>query len=154
MHPDYLFQQMDEADANGVADWRYEPPYDFYDPVADPEDLAELLDPEHRRDAYFSVLDEGELVGSFQFEVRGATVELGLGLRPDLTGKGLGLDFLTAGMNFAREWFEPKRFTLAVATFNGRAIRIYERAGFRRGETYTHETNGGRHPFLSMERRA
>ena len=154
MRPDHLFRQMDEAAANEVACWRYEPPYDFYDSAADPEDLAELLDPERRRDVYFSVLVRGELAGFFQFEVKSAAVELGLGLRPDLTGRGLGLDFLLSGMEFASERFAPERFTLAVATFNGRAIRTYERAAFRRGETYTRETNGGRHPFLSMERGA
>lgn len=154
MPSDYLFRQMDEADANEVAGWRYEPPYDFYDSVADPEDLAELLDPERRGGVYFSVLDRGKLVGFFQFEGRGSAVNLGLGMRPDLTGKGLGPDFLAAGMEFARGRFAPKRFTLAVAAFNERAIRTYERAGFRRGETYTHETNGGRHSFLSMEREA
>ena len=154
MPPDYRFRQMNEADANGVAGWRYGPPYDFYDSAADPEDLAELLDPERRKDAYFSVLDRGDLIGFFQFEARGAALELGLGLRPDVTGMGVGLGFLAAGMGFARERFAPERFTLAVATFNGRAIRTYERAGFRRGETYTHETNGGRYSFLSMERGA
>lgn len=151
----YLFRQMDAADANRVAGWRYEPPYDFYDSDADPEDLAELLDAESREGVYFSVLDEGgDLIGFFQFEGRGAAVDLGLGLRPDLTGKGLGMDFLAAGMEFARGQFAPERFTLAVATFNARAIRIYGRAGFRRGKVFTHETNGGEHPFLFMEREA
>lgn len=155
MPPGYLFRQMDDADANRVAGWRYEPPYDFYDPDTDPEDLAELLDAEGRRGVYFSVLEEGgDLVGFFQFEKSGAAVDLGLALRPDLTGKGLGMDFLAAGMEFARERFTPERFTLAVTTFNRRAIRVYERIGFRRGRVFMHETNGGEHEFLSMERKA
>ena len=154
MPPGYLFRQMCETDANRVAGWRYEPPYDFYDPDADPEDLAELLDAEGRRDVYFSVLEGEDLVGVFQFDKRGAAVDLGLALRPDLTGKGLGMDFLAAGMEFARGRFTPERFTLAVATFNGRAIRVYERLGFRRNGVFTHKTNGGEYEFLSMEREA
>jgi RimJ/RimL family protein N-acetyltransferase len=41
-----------------------------------------------------------------------------------------------------------------VATFNERAILVYERAGFRRTEVVTHSTNGDEHPFLLMTREA
>ena len=151
----YLFRQMDDADANEVASWRYEPPYDFYDSTADPADLAELLDPERRRDVYFSVLDdENRIVGFFQFEKKDETVDIGLGLRPDLTGRGLGAKFVLSGLEFARRRFAPERFSLSVATFNERAIGVYERVGFRRGEVFTHETNGGEYEFLSMRREA
>ena len=155
MAPGYLFRQMDDADAREVSGWRYEPPYDFYDAAADPDDLAELLDPERRRGVYFSALDgENGLVGFFQFERTDGSVDVGLGLRPDLTGMGLGEEFVLSGLAFARERYAPERFTLSVATFNSRAIGVYERAGFRRGEVYLHETNGGEHEFLRMERRA
>jgi [ribosomal protein S18]-alanine N-acetyltransferase len=151
----YLFRQINDADAREISGWRYAPPYDFYDATADPADLAELLDPQSRRDVYFSALDgKHRLVGFFQFEKTGEAVDVGLGLRPDLTGRGLGAEFVLAGLAFARERFSPRRFTLSVATFNGRAIGVYERVGFRRGRTYTHETNGGEHEFLSMWREA
>ena len=81
-------------------------------------------------------------------------MDVGLGLRPDLTDAGMGLDYLLAGLQFARERFSPTRFTLAVATFNERAIRVYERAGFRRGNVYMHHTNGGEFRFLAMAREA
>lgn len=150
----YAFRQMDGADAREIAGWRYQAPYDFYDADADPADLAELLDPGRREGTYFSVLDGEELVGFFQFERGGDTVDVGLGLRPDLTGRGSGLGFVLAGLDFARERFASRRFTLSVATFNARAIEVYGRAGFRRGEVYTHETNGGRYEFLRMWREA
>jgi ribosomal-protein-alanine N-acetyltransferase len=151
----YIFRQMDDADANDVARWRHDPPYDFYDSTADPADLAELLDQERRRGVYFSVLDgENRLAGFFQFERKDGTVEVGLGLGPDLTGKGLGARFVLSGLAFARARFSPQRFTLSVATFNERAIGAYERVGFRRGEVYTHETNGGEYEFLPMWREA
>ena len=151
----YLFRQMDDADARRISGWRYAPPYDFYDSTADPADLAELLDPQRRRDVYFSALDgENCLVGFFQYEKTGEAVDVGLGLRPDLTRRGLGAEFVLAGLAFARERFSPQRFSLSVATFNGRAIAVYERVGFRRCRTYTHEINGGEDEFLSMWREA
>jgi ribosomal-protein-alanine N-acetyltransferase len=151
----YRFEPMSQRQARAVAAWRYDPPYDFYDAVADPEDLAELLDPAQREGRDFAVLgDMDDLVGFFMFKHKGDIVEVGLGLRPDLTGCGLGLSFLVAGLEFARERYAPARFQLAVAAFNQRAIRVYERAGFCRGESYMHRTNGGEHAFLRMERPA
>ena len=151
----YRFRQMSDGEAQEISRWHYEPPYDFYDSTSDPEDLAELRDPARREGAYFSAFDgEGALVGCFQFEREGETVDVGLGLRPDLTGRGLGLEYLLAGLEFARERFSPARFTLSVATFNERAIEDYERAGFRRGELYTHHTNGADFLYLPMARDA
>jgi ribosomal-protein-alanine N-acetyltransferase len=151
----YRFAQMDDEDALEISRWHYEPPYDFYDSTSDPDDLEELLDPARRDGAYFSAFDgEGSLVGFFQFESEGGTVDVGLGLRPDLTGRGFGVEYLLAGLEFARERSSPERFTLSVVTFNERAIRVYERAGFRRGTVYTHHTNGTNYSFLAMAREA
>lgn len=149
----YRFEPMSDGQARTVGGWHYDPPYDFYNWEADEDDLAELLDPDRRAGRYFAVLDNREdLVGFFACITEGDTVEVGLGLRPDLTGRGLGLAFLTAGLEFARERYAPTRVRLAVAAFNERAIRVYERAGFRRGQSYPHRTNGGVHEFLRMER--
>ena len=151
----YRFEPMSERQARAVAGWRSDPPYDFYDLVVDPEDLAELLDPAQRKDRFFAVLgDLGDLIGFFEFRREGDAVEVGLGLRPDLTGRGRGLPFLLAGLAVARGRYASARFQLTVAAFNERAIRVYERAGFRRGESYRHRTNGGVHEFLRMERPA
>jgi ribosomal-protein-alanine N-acetyltransferase len=146
---------MTQSEAEAIADWSYEPPYDFYDARADEGDLAVLLDPVVRGDGYFSARDgAGELIGFFGFGRDGDVVGVGLGLRPDLTGRGLGLAFLESGLVFANDRFEPRCFRLAVAEFNARAITVYERAGFVRTRSFVHETNGGRFPFIEMERPA
>jgi ribosomal-protein-alanine N-acetyltransferase len=75
-------------------------------------------------------------------------------MRPDLTGRGLGLAFVEAGLAFARETFAPASFRLSVATFNRRAIAVYARAGFRPRGTFSSHTNGGEHDFLVMTRPA
>src|SRR5690349_1265394 len=146
---------MEEAEAREVADWHYDPPYTFYDWAADGDDLGLLLDAKRRKGRFFSVLDEEDaLAGFFEFQTEGDTVVVGLGLRPELTGRGFGEEFVENGLEFARERFGPKEFRLAVAAFNARAIRVYERAGFSRGRTYDHETNGGVFRFVEMTRPA
>ena len=148
-------RQMTQADAEEIAAWRYEPPYSFYDATADEDDLRLLLDAESREGRNFGVCDDdGTLVGFFEYKPRAADVELGLGLRPDLTGRGLGVEFVEAALAFGRERFRPAAFRLAVATFNRRAIRVYERAGFEPVREYDHATNGGIHRFLEMARPA
>jgi [ribosomal protein S18]-alanine N-acetyltransferase len=145
---------MREEEAQRIATWRYEPPYSFYDADADAADLALLLGRESREGRYFSAFSEDALIGFFDLKSDGDDVTIGLGLRPDLTGRGLGLPFVEAGMAFAREQFAPSRFRLSVATFNERAIRVYERAGFVPLRTFDHETNGGVYRFLEMTRSA
>ena len=142
---------MSQREALVVAAWKYEPPYSFYDWTADADDLAELLGKQTREGKYFSAVGAAEeLVGWFAFSHKGDCVDVGLGLRPDLTGRGLGLAYLQAGLAFATKRFTPRRFRLFVATFNERAIRVYERAGFAPLRTFDHATNGGIHPFLEM----
>ena len=162
--PGYVFEPMNDEQARAVAAWRYEAPYDFYDMANDPEGLEELLGPPERREGYYAVLSDDELVGFFCYGPGGqlpgydypddGSVDVGLGLRPDLTGKGLGLEFVRAGLEFGRHHFSPAGFRLFVATFNERAIQIYERAGFRRVEVFMHHKDGADYPFLLMTREA
>lgn len=124
--------------------WRYEPPYDFYDGDEEP-----ILNPER----FFEARGEdGSLVGFYFFEQKGDALEIGLGLRPDLTGTGLGLEFFRAGIGFARRRFAPARVILAVAAFNDRARIVYERAGFRVvGRHVRHFERWGDVEFVDME---
>lgn len=151
----YNLQPMTELDAWAIAAWHYDGAYAFYDADQDPEDLADLLNPASWVDGYVAAHDSaGGLVGFFSFNREGNVVTVGLGLRPDLTGKGLGRDFLEAGLEFARQRYHSETFRLFVATFNQRAIRLYERAGFKPVRTSLNTTNGGEHEFLEMTRPA
>jgi RimJ/RimL family protein N-acetyltransferase len=57
-------------------------------------------------------------------------LDIGLGLMPDLCGRGLGAAFMQAGMDYARNIFHAKELRLTVALFNSRAIALYKKAGF------------------------
>lgn len=123
--------------------WRYAPPYDFYD-----GDVEPVLNPER----YFAARDaSGELVGFYYFEEQPPDLDYGLGLRPDLVGRGLGLAFFRAGIAFAHERYRPRRVRLHVAEFNERARRVYERAGFEVVSRHVRSFERfGEVPFLTM----
>jgi ribosomal-protein-alanine N-acetyltransferase len=102
---------MNATDAHLIARWHYVEPYTFYDLDQDPADREALLDPQRWPGHYYSVLDEsGTLIGFFGFQNHEDTIEIGLGLRPDLTGKGVGRDFVQAGRAFAEHQFAPTTF--------------------------------------------
>ena len=66
----------------------------------------------------------------------GNTLDIGLGMRPDLTGKGAGQSFVKKGIEFAMQNFRPETLRLSVATFNKRAISVYEKEGFIHEATF------------------
>ncbi|WP_458207205.1 GNAT family N-acetyltransferase [Haladaptatus sp. NG-SE-30] len=151
---DYEFRSFTAEDVDAIVSWHYDPPFDFYDVVSDPDDLTWFTDPDNWDDRY-AVFDPDEgRVGFFSFELDDGTLDIGLGMHPDLTGRGHGGSFVEAGLEFARTAYDPDEFALAVAMFNERAISVYESVGFERVGTFLQETNGGEYEFLPMARSA
>ncbi|MGE7623027.1 GNAT family N-acetyltransferase [Viridibacillus sp. NPDC096237] len=126
--------------AKEILGWRYAAPYDFYNNELDTEALNEILD-----NPYYSVVNNsGELVGFFcigqsaqvpsgsQFGTYSEEmIDIGIGMKPGLTGKGYGSTFFSFVLNHIQgENCIPIRLT--VAKFNHRAIHLYEKFGFVR----------------------
>ena len=120
--------------------WRYEGEYSFYNcrETVCPERPEEPVD----ANSFVWVNREGDVLGHVSYGPDGRipTVEgylyseealdIGLGLRPDLCGQGMGAAFTALCMDFARERYGAVRFRLSVAAFNERAIKAYKKAGF------------------------
>ena len=162
----FAFTLMNIEDARAIQFWHYDEPYSIYDMRRgeEPNVINEMLD---RRSPYYAVRSEqDELIGYYCYGtsahvdggmeprlfVEDRMVTLGLGLRPDVTGHGLELAFVNAGLDFACREFAPKRFRLYVYHWNIRAIRVYERAGFVKiGRHIVHRPEGDR-MFIEMQR--
>ncbi|HEX6953033.1 MAG TPA: GNAT family protein [Gaiellaceae bacterium] len=148
--------EWNDTHASEVATWHYEPPYDFYDLASDPADAAEMRDPARASHFRAVLTDSGDRLDAFwYFDWDDDVVEVGIGLRPDLTGRGNGESFLRAQLDYASRSWQPHTFRLFVAAWNERAIRLYERLGFREvgRETRSFELVG-EHEFVQMERAA
>jgi [ribosomal protein S18]-alanine N-acetyltransferase len=139
------FRSIDEADARAILKWNYEPPYDFYNASSSSieEDLRTILDPQN---CYYAIADDRNDLVAFYCFGRDARVpggdysppalDLGSGLRPDLTGQGWGLTLVSAGLEFASRTFAPPAFRVTVAAFNKRALRVYHKANFHDTQSF------------------
>ncbi len=121
-----------------IRTWRYPPPYHVYNVHVD-EAMDEFLDGSY----YAAENDSGELIGFFCFGAAARVpaghaagcydadaLDIGLGLRPDLTGQGMGRGFMQAGIDFAARELGAACLRLSVLQFNRRAIRLYRNLGF------------------------
>jgi RimJ/RimL family protein N-acetyltransferase len=158
----FKIREMVMKDAQQIAEWKYDEPYSLYSMDGSQETIDEFMG-----GTYYSVYNENSaLIGYFCYgetaQVPGgrinnlyggdSTIDIGLGLRPDLTGKGIGLEFLNEGINFAASKFNPSCIRLTVATFNERAIKVYEKAGFIRGSVFVNVSPMGTREFMIMKK--
>ena len=149
----YHFTIMTQEQAENIAfTWHYDGEYSFYDMEADKEDLAEFLNPEIRGETMFAVTYKDEMVAFLSVaRVDNTTFDIGLGMKPEITGRGKGTEFLKAAIDFVKAEFRAEKITLSVAAFNERAIKVYRKIGFEDTGSMMQKTNGSTFEFLNME---
>lgn len=156
MHPFHSFRivPLTVDHCRELCSWRYEPPYNLYAWRTWTEMEKEQLefgDP-HIRDAqYAAVLDaEDGLAGFAQFFPLVGVTRIGLGMRPELCGLGLGTDIVTAIVEEAKKRAPGQEIDLEVPVWNIRAHKVYERAGFIKTDRYELQTKNGTAEFYCM----
>jgi ribosomal-protein-alanine N-acetyltransferase len=147
----YQLAPIDRKAACAIIDWRYPPPYDLYnlDSDDDEQTVTALLDPDF---AYYKITNAAsELVAFCTFGIDARVpggdysadaLDIGLGIRPDLIGKGNGASFIRAVLEFARLAYHPKCFRVTIAGFNNRARQVWFNAGFKLEQRFQRANNG------------
>lgn len=146
---------MTEEYAADIVTWRYPPPYDRYDLVG--TETAFFTDPEN---GYVALVDEGELIGYRVFGADGrvpggeydeCALDTGGGLRPELTGLGLGRQAIATGLEYGATRFRPMAFRVTVASFNIRAQRVVRSLGFAPAATFNATMDGRSFVILTCQ---
>jgi [ribosomal protein S18]-alanine N-acetyltransferase len=142
----FNIMEMKYNEAKQISSWVYQEPYSIYSNDGSESCIEELLNGQ-----YFSVTDiENNLIGFYCFGEAAQVpagrqsdvyhekdvIDIGLGIRPDLCDQGIGFEFLSSGLEFAKSGLASKRFRLTVASFNKRAIKVYERIGFEKVSSF------------------
>jgi len=151
----FYSREMNEMYATEILKWKYEEPYDFYNNEFCDESLKEFLE-----SPYYSIVNEKEEIVGFFCTGTSAQVpkghdygayiddciDVGIGMKPELTGIGYGAAFFSFVLSeLQREKSCPLRLT--VATFNTRAINLYEKLGFEKVMDFTASTE-----FITMKK--
>ena len=132
-------------------EWKYEEPYSFYDMTADLDDYNELVNEALRnKNEWFEAHADDELVGYFCLCIENDNIDIGLGLRPDYCGRGMGKQFLTDIICFIERSYAYSTLSMDVAAFNKRAIKVYNSCGFKETHSFLQHTNGGEYDFIHL----
>lgn len=132
--------------AADIVTWRYPAPYDCYDMTG--VDPGFLIDP---ASGFHALVGDGGLIGFRSFGPDGrvpggdydaSALDTGGGLRPGLTGRGLGREAISTGLTFGSREFSPPAFRMTIAVFNARAQKVVRSLGFDAVSRFTASTNG------------
>ncbi len=155
----YHIEPMASRYANEISGWTYPGEYAIYSFQPSSDTFNELMNGE-----YFAYVDEQkDLIGYFCYgkSAQIPTIEdnvytmgpldIGLGLKPELCGKGLGAAFMESGMEYARKSYGAASFRLTVACFNTRAVNLYRKLGFEILEEVTHKNSRARFYIMNWD---
>jgi [ribosomal protein S18]-alanine N-acetyltransferase len=131
--------KMTKEYATEIANWQYNEPIALYSGDGSEETIQEYLD-----GTYYAVLDPHEQLFGFyctgnNAQVPGAhginvyqkhAIDVGVGMNPKNVGKGFGEAFLQYILTQIKKNEREIDIRLTVATFNYRAIHLYEQIGF------------------------
>ncbi|WP_291579723.1 GNAT family N-acetyltransferase [Clostridium sp. UBA6640] len=146
----FEFRAPIKSDIEDILTWKYEGIYSFYDNSIQKEKI-ESIKRSIDSDNDFSIYNEhNELVGNCSFYYIEEFFCLGVQMRPELTGKGFGTEFVRSIINFGKKKYNLSYIDLTVAKFNKRAIRVYEKLGFKFIEEIVNTIRGNDYDFLIM----
>ena len=121
-----------------LSEWEYEAPYDAYSFKRHHDEY--LLDESTWGTEQFCLVDRGILLGQVACQFEGDDLWVGWSMAPELCGQGQGAVFVGRCVQELRRVKEHRgRILLRVSARNKRAIKAYEKAGFRYVETIQDE---------------
>lgn len=134
---DFSVRAVTEPDIREFVTWRYEPPYEDYK-ISQPVDEAVEYFLRPSTNCHV-IMSDGELAAFITFgsdarvpggDYSAPGLDIGMGLKPSLTGRGHGRLYVDAVVQFARDSFDVEPLRVTIAAHNQRAIRVWSNLGF------------------------
>lgn len=144
---------MTEPEKELIASWNYTGDYEIYNMPSYQEQKAQgvgLGDPLCATN-YYSYYDGDTLIGFTNILEEPSEVFIGIGVTPDLCGRGYGQNILRIAYEISKTHYPDKPLYLEVRAWNQRAIECYKKAGFTPdGDVFEQKTMLGTGQFLRM----
>ena len=142
---------MTEDEKYVIADWRYTGDYALYNTRPYEEDRKKGVGFAHPGFIGFSFYDRDALIGFTCLYEEDREIMIGIGVAPEYCGRGDGREMLETTCGLSETMFPGKPLYLEVRTWNARAVRCYEKAGFViDGKPFTQRTGLGEGTFYRM----
>ena len=121
-----------------ISQWEYEAPYDAYSFKGHHDEY--LLDESIWGVEQFCLVCDGIILGQVACQYEGDNLWVGWSMAPEFTGQGNGAAFVSRCVQEIRRVKDHTgRILLRVSARNKRAIKAYQKAGFRYVETIQDE---------------
>ena len=150
------YRTMTAEDKRAVCAWRYPGEYAVYD-LPDYDEMCRMnasFVAAEREKNFVSFLEGDELIGFVNLLEEPEEVFVGIGVHPQKCGGGYGQQMLRMACDLSKTQYPGKPLYLEVRTWNARAVRCYEKAGFViDGEPFTQVTGAGNGVFYRMIRK-
>lgn len=144
---------LTEEEQRAICGWQYPGDYAVYD-LPSWEEMQRrrigFANPD-RVQSYHGFREAGVLVGFVNLLEGKDEVFLGIGVEPSRCGQHYGRRILRQAVGMAKQLYPGKPLYLEVRTWNRRAVRCYEQAGFRvEGKAFQQTTLAGIGIFYRM----
>lgn len=134
-----------------ITEWKYEGEYSVYNAEPYEEQKKKGFGFANPQNHFYSFYDEKKLIGFINLYEEKTEVFFGIGVKPEECGKGYGSQMTETACKISRRIFPGKPLYLEVRTWNQRAVRCYEKAGFHiAGEPIRQTTSAGEGVFYHM----
>ena len=150
-----VYRNLSEDEKRQICAWKYGGEYDLYNlPSYEEMQVRQIgfMNPQRGKN-YYGFWDESILVGFVNILEEKEEIFIGIGVNPDLCNKHYGQRILLITYEISKKLYPNKPLYLEVRTWNIRAIKCYQKAGFRiDGQAYELTTGIGTGTFYRMIR--
>jgi RimJ/RimL family protein N-acetyltransferase len=137
--PQLAVRPLTIEDGMDIAGWRYPGPWAVYDALEAPrpdEGYWAICDEDDRLVGFCCLGDAARPVG---LEGVPGVLEVAIGVRPELTGQGLGAEVGRVAVGYARQVSDGRRLRCAVRDWNTAGLEAARHAGFTEAGEHTVE---------------
>ncbi len=125
------FHKTTEDEKYIICDWKYDGDYAIYNNPSYEEQIKNHQGFANPRNNFYSFLDGTKLIGYINLIEEDSGVFFGIGVNPVFCDQGYGQRISKSACKLSHQLYPGKPIYLEVRTWNTRAVKCYEKAGFR-----------------------